>query len=77
MAEKDSKYVEERAEVDQGRSVRGKEVRQGVIIDQIDRVVVPKDAILRAKIILEAHEPPFYGHFGAKRMYEVVARNFW
>ena len=76
-AEKDSEYVEERAEVEQGRSVRGKEVRQGVIMDQIDRAVVPKDAVLRAKLILEAHEPPFCGHFGAKRTHEVVARNFW
>ena len=46
-------------------------------MDQIDRAVVPKNAILRAKIILEAHEPPFCGHFGAKRTHEVVARNFW
>ena len=76
VAEKDSEYVEERAEVEQGRSVRGKEVRQGVIIDQIDRAVVPKDTVLRAKIILEAHEPPFCGYFGAKRTHEVVVRNF-
>ena len=52
-------------------------MRQGIILDQIGRVILPQDEALQAKIILEAHEPPFCGHFGAKRTCEIVSRNFW
>ena len=61
----------------QGQSVRGKEVRQGLIIDQAGRVVVPEYAVTRVKLVLEAHEPPFCGHFGVKRTPEVVSRSWW
>ena len=69
--------MKEREEVEQGSSTRGKEVRQRIIIDQVDRVIVLKDAALRAKLMLEAHKPPFCGHFGARRTQDVVSRNFW
>ena len=39
-ADQDPKYVKERGEVEQGLSSRGKEVRQGVIIDQVDRILM-------------------------------------
>ena len=76
-AAKDNEYVCEREEIEQGKKGRGKEVRQGVILDQIERVIVPQDEALYAKIILEAYELPFCGHFGTKRMLEIVLRNFW
>ena len=72
-ADQDPEYVRERGEVEQGLSRRGKEVRQGVIIDQVDRILVPRGAALMAKLVLEAHEPSFCGHFGAKRTQEVVS----
>ena len=40
-------------------------------------MIIPRDAALRAKLMLEAHEPPFCGHFGARRTQDVVSRNFW
>ena len=76
-AERDPEYVSEREEVEKGRSTRGKEVRQGVILDQVDRVIVPRDMVLRTKLVLEAHEPPFCGHFNSRRTLDIVTRNFW
>ena len=76
-ADRDPEYVRERGKVEQGLPHRGKEVRQGVIIDQVDRILVPRGTALRAKLVLEAHEPPFCGHFGAKRTQEIVSRSFW
>ena len=76
-AEVDPEYAKEREEVMQGRSLRGKEVKQGIILDHTERAIVPNDRCLRTKLILEAHEPPFCGHFGPKRTQEVVARSFW
>ena len=46
-ADQDPEYVRERGEVEQGLPHRGKEVRQGVIIDQVDRILVPRGAALR------------------------------
>ena len=76
-AEQDLEYQKEREEVEKGCSIRGREVKQGVIIDQVDRAIVPRDLVLRAKLVLEAHEPPFCGHFNAKRTLEIISRNFW
>ena len=69
--------MKEREEVEQGSSTRGKEVQQGIIIDQVDRVIVPRDTALRAKLVLEVHKPLFCGHFGARRTQDVICRNFW
>ena len=41
------------------------------------RVIVPENTLLKAKLVLEAHEPLFCGHFGAKKTTEVVSRNWW
>ena len=76
-AEQDAEYAKEREEVEKGHSVRGKEVRQSIIIDQVDRVIVPRDSALRAKLVLEAYEPPFCGHFNARRTLEIVSQSFW
>ena len=52
-------------------------MKQGVIIDQVDRAIVPRDLVLRAKLVLEAYELPFCRHFNAKRTLEIILRNFW
>ena len=59
----------------EGRSAKGREVRDGVIFDPVDRVIVPADLPLRTKLVLEAHEPPFSGYFGAKKTGDIVARS--
>ena len=76
-AEQDADYQEERGKVKEGQSARGRGEREGVIIDSVGRVIVPSDQILRTKLILEAHEPPFCGHFGAKKTGDIVARSWW
>ena len=48
----------------------------GLIEDGGGRLLVPKDTVLRMKIILEAHEPAFVGHFGIKKTRELVRRNW-
>lgn len=40
-----------------------------------DKVYVPES--LRDKVIRECHCTPFAGHFGNKKTYELVCRNFW
>ena len=44
-AEQDLEYQKEREEVERGCSIRGREVKQGVIIDQVDRAIVPRDLV--------------------------------
>ena len=44
--------------------------------DRGGRLLVPNDFSLKTKIILEAHEPAFAGHFGIKRTKELVKRNW-
>ena len=38
---------------------------------------VPDDDLLHFKLTLEAHEPPFAGHFGQKRTEDEVRKNWW
>ena len=37
---------------------------------------MPNDAVLRMKIVLEAHETAFVGHFGMRKTRELVRRNW-
>ena len=76
-AEFDPEYQKECERVKEGQSARGREVREGIIFDPVDRVIVPADLPLRTKLILEAHEPPFSGHFGVKKTCDIVARTWW
>ena len=48
----------------------------GLLEDGGGRLLVPNDLIVRTKIILEAHEPAFVGHFGLRRTKEMVRRNW-
>ena len=41
------------------------------------RFWVPQDELLRFKLVLEAHEPPFAGHFGTTRTEAEVLRKWW
>ena len=72
----DKKYQDELEKVKSGTSTRGREEREGVILDPVGRVIVLCDPPLRAKLILEAHEPPFCGYFGVKKTAEAVARSW-
>ena len=48
----------------------------GLLEDGGGRLLVPNNLILKTKIILEAHEPAFAGHFGVKRTKELIKRNW-
>ena len=48
----------------------------GLLEDGGGRLLVPQDSIFRTKIILEAHEPAFVGHFGVRHTKELVKRNW-
>ena len=48
----------------------------GLLEDRGGRLLVPNNLILKTKIILEAHEPAFAGHFGIKRTKELIKRNW-
>ena len=37
--------------------------REGLLVTPLSQVCVPNDVVLRYKLMLEAHEPPFAGHF--------------
>ena len=58
--------------MEKGLSARESEVQEGLIIDHVGRVIVPENTLLKAKLVLEAHEPPFCGHFGVKKITEIV-----
>ena len=76
-AARDKEYQDELEKVKSRTSTREREEREGVIIDLVGRVKALCDHLLRAKMILEAHEPPFCGHFGVKKTAEAVARSWW
>ena len=76
-AAQDEEYQKELTKTKEGQSARGREVRDGLILDPISRVIVPASWPLRTKLILEAHEPPFCGHFGAKKTAEIASRSWW
>jgi transposase InsO family protein len=42
-----------------------------------DKVVVPKDAVLRQRAIREHHDVPWAGHRGVTKTLELVSRLFW
>ena len=67
-AEGDPQYGRRREEIRRGEwdSMRTLD-DQGLIRDEQGRVEVPRNEALRIKLILEAHEPPFCGHLGARR----------
>ena len=74
-AKEDEQYQSEVERVEKGLSARGSEVREGLIIDYVGRVIVPENTLLKAKLVLEAHEPLFCGYFGVKKTTEIVSRN--
>ena len=71
-AEKDWGYQEWRERQGEG----GMQIKQGVAVDVMGRIVVPYDVALRTKIVLEAHEPPFCGHLGKKKTREQIDRTW-
>ena len=66
-------YQEALKEAREGRG-HWKEGEGGVLVDGEGRVRLLRNAELRFLIILEAHEPAFCGHLGAKRTAEAVSR---
>ena len=76
-AAKDAEYQQERARLsDAGAASRWVAGEEGVIQDRVGRVKVPADQALRMKLVLEAHESPFGGHFGVSRTRSLVERNW-
>ena len=70
----DSEYQDQVKSVRESRSVRW-EVRSDRLLQDGGRgILIPNHSVLRTKIILEAHEPPFVSHFGVKKTAELVAR---
>ena len=51
-------------------------VNHQILLDNTGRVIVPQNTVLRNKLILEAHEPPFCGHLGIKRTCERLAEGW-
>ena len=82
------KELEEAAERDESYQAEVRRIRdhsgisswkldgQSLLRDCRHRVRVPKCDVLRYKLILEAHEPPFCGHLGVKRTWERL-RSQW
>ena len=73
-AASDLEYQELVKDVSENGSIRWELREDRLLQDGGGRILVPKDSILRNKIILEAHEPPFVGHFGVKRTSDLIAR---
>jgi hypothetical protein len=42
-----------------------------------DKIAVPRDADLRARVLYEHHDVPWAGHRGATKTLELVSRRFW
>ena len=49
---------------------------QGALETKDHRVCVPNNDALRYKLVLEAHEPLYSGHFGYTRTLAAVRRNW-
>ena len=50
---------------------------QGLLETEGGQVCVPNDDVLRYKLVLEAHEPLFTGHFSERKTLEHVRRHWW
>ena len=50
---------------------------QGLLETEGGQVCVPNDDVLRYKLVLEAHEPLFAGHFSERKTLEHVRRHWW
>ena len=77
VGEEDDDYRQEVERTSKGEGKTGWTTASGILMEQGGRIVVPRDERLRARIILEAHEPPFCGHLGVKKTLEQVARTWW
>ena len=48
----------------------------GLVIDDLERVLVPSDAEIRTLLISEAHDAPMAGHFGMDKTLELLQRHW-
>ena len=77
VAKTDSKYQKLLQEPDTQRQV-GVRARDGLLVTvSHGQVCVPSDDILCYKLALEAHEPPFAGHFSADKTLAQAKRYWW
>ena len=72
----DLEYQDKMKKVKENRDSSWKLSADNLLEDGGGRLWVPNDFSLKTKIILEAHEPAFTGHFGIKRTQELVKRNW-
>ena len=77
VGQEDDDYWQEVERTLKGEGKTGWTTADGILVEQGGRIVVPQDEGLRARIALEAHEPPFCGHLGVKKTLEQVARTWW
>jgi hypothetical protein len=72
--DKSMKYIHEKMEVGKANCFR--KDNQGVIWFQ-DRIVVPKDAVVRQQILDEAHLSRYSIHPGSTKMYQDLKQHYW
>ena len=58
------------------RGEDGLRVWKGLVLDQQERIVVPKDDEIRTLLISEAHDSPSAGHFGQDRTQGLLQRQW-
>ena len=73
-ASQDSEYQTLQAKAERGEG--GLRKWQGLVLDEDERVVVPKDDAIRTLLISEAHDSPLAGHFGQDRTQNILQRQW-
>ena len=76
-AHKDAKYTALCADQVLCEKLRLKINERGMLETFEGQVCVPYDDVLRYKIVLEAHEPLFAGHFSTHKTLELVRQHWW
>ena len=52
-------------------------VRDGLLYDRQDRLIIPNDRVLKTRILYELHDSKLAGHMGITKTVELVTRQFW
>jgi hypothetical protein len=52
-------------------------VRDGLLYDRQDRLIIPNDRVLKTRILYELHDSQLAGHMGIAKTEELVSRQFW
>jgi hypothetical protein len=52
-------------------------IRDGLLYDNEDRLIIPNDRALKTRILYELHDNKLAGHMGITKTEELVGRQFW